>query len=150
MSESHGDSRGRLPEADRAQLVPGRVGLRDYLEARLAPLAIFLFAVIAIAAPTAYHIMGTATVRANAKSSARQVAVAIRDEAELRPRLWRYGAESILAYQRAHEAEPSIVRIVLLDADGRPIDVGAAYGPIGREQTAEPYLLVSLGIEVTP
>lgn len=121
------------PETQSRLAVRSRVGLRAYLQARLAPLAVFLFATIAISAPVAYHLMGTATVRANAQSSARQVAVAIRDEAELRPRLWRYGAESILAYRRAHEAEPSIVQILLLDAAGRPIDVGGEYDDASRD-----------------
>ena len=123
LAAEEGSIRAPMPvELTRSR--PLRVGLRDYLLARLGPLSVFLFAVISIAAPLAYHIMGTATVRANAAASARQVAVAIRDEAELRPLLWRYAAERIMEYRAAHEAEPSIVHIELIDEQGRRIDVG--------------------------
>lgn len=108
-----------------------RVGLRSYLRERLAPLVLLLFVVVSISAPVAYYIMGARTVEANARETARQVARVLREEAELRPRLWRYEADRIVDYTRRHAESPSIVRIDLLDGDGRRIDVGA----YGQEST---------------
>ena len=100
-----------------------RVGLRRYLRERLTPLVVLLFFVVSISAPVAYYVMGARTVEANAKATARQVALMVRDEAELRPVLWPYEAERIIDYTRRHLDAPSILRIDLLDGNGRRIDV---------------------------
>jgi signal transduction histidine kinase len=101
-----------------------QVGLQTYLRERLTPLVILLGVVMTVSAPVAYYIMGTRTVKANARASARQVATVVRDEAEIRPRLWRYEADQIIDYTRRHLDAPSIVRIDLVDGEGRKIDVG--------------------------
>jgi signal transduction histidine kinase len=101
-----------------------RVGLRSYLRERLTPLVVLLFFVVSISAPVAYYIMGSRTVEATAQATARQVARIVREEAELRPRLWRYEADRIVDYTRRHAESPSIVRIDLLDGAGRQIDLG--------------------------
>lgn len=119
------------------------VRLKLYLRERLAPLVALLLVVMAVSAPMAYYIMGTRTVKANARAAARHIAQVVRDEAELRPRLWRYEADQIIEYTRKHLDTPSIVRIDLVDGAGRRVETG--------ERSAAPQaglLWVSKGVEI--
>jgi signal transduction histidine kinase len=99
-----------------------RVQLRRYLGARLGPLALFLVVVICLSAPVAYYVLGRRALRVQAEVTAAQVADAIAEDAQQRPRLWPYDSLKLLAHVRAYEVYEGIERIDVVDVHGRRID----------------------------
>ena len=104
-------------EADAVQ-----VDLRSYLGSRLGPLAVLLVVVVSVTAPVALFVLGHQTLELQARESATQVADVIRREAEQRPRLWKYDTPKLLAHLRSYRRQDNIVRIDVVDAEGRLID----------------------------
>ena len=119
-------SEPRRVEADAVQ-----VDLRSYLGSRLGPLAVLIVVVVAVTAPVALFVLGHQTLELQAHESASQVADVIRREAEQRPRLWKYDTPKLLAHLRSYRRQDNIVRIDVVDAEGRLID------PDEPEQRAE-------------
>lgn len=100
------------------------LGLRQDLAARLRPLAALLVVVIAVSAPLAVYMLGRRAVRLEALAAARQVAQAIENDAEARPRLWKYDTLKLLAHLRTYREHEHIERIEVVDARGELIDDG--------------------------
>lgn len=110
-------SEPRRVEADAVQ-----VDLRSYLGSRLGPLAVLLVVVVSVTAPVALFVLGHQTLELQAHESAIQVADVIRREAEQRPRLWKYDTPKLLAHLRSYRRQDNIVRIDVVDEEGRLID----------------------------
>lgn len=110
-------SERRRVEADAVQ-----VDLRSYLGSRLGPLAVLLVVVVSVTAPVALFVLGHQTLELQAHESAIQVADVIRREAEQRPRLWKYDTPKLLAHLRSYRRQDNIVRIDVVDEEGRLID----------------------------
>lgn len=110
------------------------IELRSYLRARLGPLAVLLVVVVSVTAPVALFVLGHQTLELQARESATQVAEVIRREAERRPRLWKYDTPKLLAHLRTYRRHENIVRIDVVDADGRLVDPDQteARGPAQR------------------
>lgn len=109
----------------------GGLRLRDYLDARLRPLALLICLAVALTAPFAYYVLGIGALRVQAAAAAGQVADVIRSDAELRPVLWKYDSLKLLNHLRSYELQQSVARVEVADARGEPID------PRAREAAAE-------------
>lgn len=115
----------------------GSVGLRRYLSARMLPLTLLLFVLVSVSAPLAYFALAARGLRAQAQSTAVQVADAIAREVQERPVLWRYDAAKLLSYLRAYASDTRVVRIEVADRtgiriplDNAPIVDASAAGPL--------------------
>lgn len=100
------------------------LGLRRDLAARLRPLAALLMVVVAVSAPLAIYLLGRQAVRLEALAAARQVSQSIENDAEIRPRLWKYDTLKVLAHLRTYHQHEHIERIEVVDAYGDLIDDG--------------------------
>ena len=103
----------------------GRLRLRDYLDARLRPLALLIWIAVASTAPFAYYVLGVGALRVQAAAATNQVAEVIRVDAEQRPVLWKYDSLKLLEHLRNYELQQSVVRVEVVDAQGEPIDPAA-------------------------
>jgi len=111
-----------MSDAPRVDADTVEVDLRSYLGSRLGPLAVLIVVVVAVTAPVALFVLGHQTLELQAHESASQVADVIRREAEQRPQLWKYDTPKLLAHLRSYRRQDNIVRIDVVDADGRLID----------------------------
>lgn len=110
----------------------GRLRLRDYLDARLRPLALLICITVALTAPFAYYVLGVGALRLQAAAAAGQVADVIRSDAELRPVLWKYDSLKLLNHLRNYELQQSVARVEVVDARGEPIDPEARKAAASR------------------
>jgi len=99
-----------------------RVRLRDYLGARLAPLAILLMGVVGISAPSAFYVLGRNELRVQARATAHQVTEVIKQDAQERPQLWKYDSVKLVAHLQSYLMHESIERIDFTDAAGRLVN----------------------------
>jgi two-component system sensor histidine kinase UhpB len=96
--------------------------LRHKLAARLGPLAVLLFVVVAVSAPVAFFIVGLRTLALQAASSARHVGQLIGREAQRRPVLWKYDSLKVLSHIRTYELERGIEHVNVVDPVGAPLE----------------------------
>jgi len=102
------------------------VQLRAFLAGQLRPLVLTLAAVVAIAAPTAYYVLGARALDVQALAAARQVAEVIRADVERRPQLWKYDSLKLLEHLRNYELQENVARVEVVDDHDVPIDPRAS------------------------
>lgn len=95
-----------------------RVGLRRYLSARMLPLTLLLFVLVSVSAPLAYFALAARGLRAQAQTTAVQVADALVRDVQERPVLWRYDAGKLIAHLRAYTDNNTVARIEVTDRSG--------------------------------
>ena len=115
-----------------AAIERGRLRLREYLDARLRPLALLIGVAVASTAPFAYYVLGVGALRVQASAAAGQVADTIRTDAEQRPVLWKYDSLKLLDHLRNYELQQSVARVEVVDARGEPIDPQARKAALER------------------
>lgn len=102
------------------------VGLRRYLSARMLPLTVLLLVLVSASAPLAFFSLAARGLRAQAQTTAVQVAAAVVREVQERPVLWRYDAGELLAHLQAYAENTSAARIEVADRTGVRIPLSAA------------------------
>jgi signal transduction histidine kinase len=78
----------------------------------------------ALSGPTAYYVTKVRELRAQAASSAADLAAELREQALSRPVLWRYDSIKILNHLRAYRRSPGTDHIVIVDGTGARVNVG--------------------------
>lgn len=101
-----------------------RLSLTSELRRRLRPLAVLVVVAFALSGPTAYYVTKVRELRAQAASSAVDLAAELREQALSRPVLWRYDSIKILNHLRAYRRSAGTDQIVIVDGSGARVDVG--------------------------
>lgn len=104
---------------------------------RVAPLAVFVGLVVAVAPPLTYRLVAGAQLGQQAEIYAGNVAHRLREAIYQQPDLWRYNADKILQTTMVYSRQKDIASIEIRDCDGRlvlsshtvGIGTGASEGP---------------------
>jgi len=127
------------------------LGLAEEHARRSAPVLVTLVAVVAVSAPTAYHVVRVHELEARGASVATTLADSLAREARRRPRLWRYDSGKIVSHLRARADLSVAVRVF----DERGVRVASDGEPEGalkwtRRSIAEDAGEVWVGVPLTP
>ena len=116
---------------------PPRRGLdlQGDLARRMTPVLLVLVAVVAVSAPTAYHLVRVGEIRARGELVAEELAHRLRVEARARPRLWSYDSTKVLDHLRAFRLQEDLRALRVYDRAGRLVarrtqDAPGADGPL--------------------
>lgn len=118
-----------------------RLAVGRTLRERLVPIAVLVFAVVALSAPLAMFALRLHGLRFVARATARSVAELIAREAQERPALWKYDTLKLVDHVRAYRVQADVVDVEVVDRDGESIGLGRAVGVAGgraREPAAGP------------
>ena len=96
-----------------------------HLAQRLLPLALLLAVVVSVSAPLAFYALQVHERQSRAAALAAQVSDRLARESHHRPRLWRYDTLKLVEDLGSLRAQPEVVAVSVIDAAGRPVDLGA-------------------------
>lgn len=105
-----------------------RLAVGQTLRTRLVPIAVLVFAVVALSAPLALFALRLHNLRFVARTTAHSVAELIAREAQERPALWKYDTLKLVDHVRAYRLQADVVDVTIVDRDGEPIGIGHASG----------------------
>lgn len=105
-----------------------RLAVGQTLRTRLVPIAVLVFAVVALSAPLALFALRLHNLRFVARTTASRVAELIAREAQERPALWKYDTLKLVDHIRAYRLQADVVDVTIVDRDGEPVGVGHAAG----------------------
>jgi signal transduction histidine kinase len=115
-----------------------RLAVGQTLRERLVPIAVLVFAVVALSAPIALFALRLHGLRFEARTTAKSVAELIAREAQERPALWKYDTLKLVEHVRAYRLQTDVVDVEVVDRDGASIGLGraASMAPGGDREAA--------------
>lgn len=105
-------------------------GLSRALRARMLPLTLLVATVVTFSAPLAFITLRIGELRLQGQTTAQHVADLIRREIDARPHLWQYDTLKLLQHIRSLTAQGDVRAVVIVDRDGKPLDLGDGQSPV--------------------